>query len=642
MKNIKIIAALLALLLSLSAVLASCGGNDDDAKETEDTSDATESVGTGETNKNDTLVEERVEVKAWGIMNKDWALAKSTAIKSYAEVIYKGTYSDPQNGFIVSVENSQDNTKRVTYVYNVNTDKELVKLEDSYKEETTGTGYQVTTIYNYVNNYVDIISSDYFAVLTVTRASNSSRQTNTLQPKKSYTSGNFDANIYAFKGSSDAYFAKYTLTIYKADGTVAKTVTDTELATLCENDVKNFDNATSGVYYTIIKDYQPKATTTISGTVVGDLLVSGSKVYRKGADGVYALVKDYGVSKMPDFSKVKLVGEKYYEVYGNSIIVYDKELSEEFNYTYPGHAQSPVCELLANGNLLVQYGVELDSTATEFDYRTSGSNSKKYDLVTVLVNKDGTTQLNDISFIFIDIEPSVAGLDGQKKYDAKVENLAIIVPIDKTQPIDKLESNWQLITLSSDCKEIAYVVADREQIIDFPEPINDDCFAMDVFGGGKVIYNENGEKQGKLESLDVNALIDGKFICIKNDAIYNLKGEKVYDLSANKATYSQLGSSLLITANDAGKVKYLTLVGGELKEISGELVDVSNKGYYYAVKKSIESEGKTTYKYSYFNSNGAEIGLFDNLLEVDFEGDGFIAMKEKVTGGKTYKFIFGE
>lgn len=636
MKKIRIVAIFMALLLALSATLASCGGKkddaDDDAKETEDTSKELGSEANGD-KETDDLIDEEVVTSIAGVMNKNWTLAKPNAILPSTPVAYKGTFSTPQNGFIVSTENAQDNTKRVTYVYNVNTDKELVKLSDSYKEETTGEGYQATTVYNYVNNYVDIISADHFAVLTVTRAS--ARNT-----RAAYTSSNFNAGMYAFSGNSEEYFAKYTLTIYKADGTAVKTFTDAEIAEKCNNNITNFDRTTSGAYYEMIKDYQPKANNNNDGEIFCDLTVKENKVYRKGEDGALVLVKDYGVSKMPDFKALRQTGDKYYEPYGTSIIVYDKDLTEEFTYTYPGHVASVTYSLLANGSLLIQYGIELEDGAADFDYRTAGTDGKKYDLVTMLVNKDGNTKIDDIDFKLIAIKPSIAGADGQKIYADNVENLVIAVPISKDQPIDITQSNWQLMTLSNDCKKISRVVAEGERIVDFPEPLNDDCFSVNVYGGGKAVYNENGDKLGKLESFDPSALLGGKYICVENDAIYDLKGAKIYDLNANKANYVELGDSLIIISDLDGKTKYSTFIGGEVKELAGQVIQASTKGYF-AEKKL--KEGKTdVYDYYYYNVNGEHIGVFEHALEIEFEGDGFLLMRENVTGGSTYKFNFGK
>ena len=632
MKKIRIVAIFMALLLAFSATLASCGGSKDDTTETKDTSSELESESNGD-KETDDLIDEEVVTSISGVMNKNWTLAKPNAILPATPVAYKGTFSAPQNGFIVSTENAQDNSKRVTYVYNVSTDKELVKLEDSYKEETTGTGYSSITVYNYVSNYVDIISADYFTVLTVTRAS--SRST-----RAAYTSSNFGAAMYAFSESNAAYFAKYTLTVYKADGTAVKTFTDAEIAEKCNNSITSFDRTTSGAYYEMIKDYQPKANNNNDGEIFCDLTVKENKVYRKGNDGALVLVKDYGVSKMPDFKSLRQMGDKYYEPFDTSIIVYGNDLTEEYTYTYPGHAANVTYSLLANGSLLIQYGIELDDGAVDFDYRTSGKDGKKYELVTMLVNKDGSAKLDEIDFKLIAIKPSLAGADGQKIYADNVENLAIVVPIVKNQPIDTAQSNWQLMIISNDCKKISRVVVEGERIVDFPAPLNDDCFFVNVYGGGKVVYNENGDKLGKLESFDPSALLGGKYICVENDAIYDLKGTKIYDLNANKANYVVLGDSLIIISDLDGKIKYSTFIGGEVKELAGQVIQASTKGYF-AEKKL--KEGKTdVYDYYYYNVNGEHIGVFEHALEIEFEGDGFLLMRENVTGGSTYKFNFAK
>ena len=70
MKKIRIVAIFMALLLALSATLASCGGSKDDPNETKDTSSELESESNGD-KETDDLIDEEVVTSISGVMNKN-------------------------------------------------------------------------------------------------------------------------------------------------------------------------------------------------------------------------------------------------------------------------------------------------------------------------------------------------------------------------------------------------------------------------------------------------------------------------------------------------------------------------------------------------------------------------------------------
>ena len=147
MKKIKILSLLMALLLSSSLLLASCGSKKD--KETESESET------------EPVVEE-VELTKYGIadiMNASYAPNVEngviSAIKDPAS--YKGAFYNNEMNYIITLDNENEKL----YVYNTANDKG-VELEHYAEKLNTA-----ETKASFKLNYVDVISEDYFAVLTM-------------------------------------------------------------------------------------------------------------------------------------------------------------------------------------------------------------------------------------------------------------------------------------------------------------------------------------------------------------------------------------------------------------------------------------------------------------------------------------------
>ena len=648
MKKIKVFSLLLALIMCASVLLTAC--NDDS---------------------------EAVELKLADIMNKSWKTEPTDAgiITSFAALDYKGSMSKVEKNFLVTVENDPKEgtfpensyNKSITRVYNVDTNKELLALNnsslDERKEVEDDYSYYNEYTYTYVNNYVDVINDKYFAVLSITRVN-----TNKESIYDRYNSPNFDCYMYDFNNDepdiNDAYVV-YTLTIYDATGKTVRTINNDQLAKLCTNDIRNFDsnnqsygydeNGSYGYYYTyariyiaMLEKYMPESE---GGTTYGDLIVKGSKVFRVVKDGEPTLVKDYGMTKMPSISSLTKSGDFYLErVNSLTYIVYDKDLNKIFSYNMPIYDDSSSAKayILADGSLLVQYTKQLDQFEEKFDVRIA--EDQKFDIFTLIVNKDGETELKDVNYIVNDVKASTKNADGQSYYADTVQNIAMIYPIGEDKSINMGADNLKVVAFSNDFQTMTEIVLE-EKIESFPTPITDDYFVATLVSGGKALYDENGVKQAELSSsFSTSTLLAGKYICKDKDAIYDLKGTKVYDLKENSATYTKMGDILFITSiADNGDAKYELFIDGALTEVKGDVIEVSANGYY-VVENKTEKDGVKTSTYTYYNAKGDKIGEFESKLSFVASTEdylllnGYVKVVDTETGStkselKAYKFV---
>ena len=626
MKAIKILSVLLVLVICATTLLVSCGSNNTISK----------------------------TISVADIMNKSWTADNSGSklINSYKEIETKGDYRSSDGIFVITQEADAAaegyQEKYTLRIYNTVTGNEIASLTNSTKYETISSDYSYDQFYTYVQNYFSAINDKYIAVLNIERVESYQYDSNYSR----YTSNNFECTMYEFnedeEGVNDSY-VKYTLTVYDAKGTKVKTINHEQIKKLCTNDIYNFDHSSSyyaKIYNTLIDEYLDE---TEGGTTYSNsgLIVKGTKVYKQVKDGDPTLIKDFGLTKAPYFSSLVAYGDFYLESYNRTYTVYDKDLNKIFDYTVPYYAGNSNglggSFLLADGSILIQYLKQLDQNANDFDIRYEAD--QKFDLVTILANKDGAKELANVNFYIAYLAPALKNLDGQSYYADTVENIAKIYFIGADKMLDIGDANSKIVTFSNKGEIVAEVVANDYKITSAPIPINDDLFSVSIIGGGTMLFNDNGEVQSVLTSLNEN-MLNNKYIVIDNDGIYDLNGEKKYDFKKNSATYTNMGDALFINSISNGNPESSIFNDGKLTPVSGTVVDVSTNGYY--VVENETKENNTTKKtYTYFNVNGTSIGTFENKLSIMtstddcliFSGYEFDTAQNK-TVAKIYTFYF--
>ncbi|MBO7303537.1 MAG: hypothetical protein J6U68_05070, partial [Clostridia bacterium] len=524
-----------------------------------------------------------------------------------------------------------------------------VDKEDEYFNKKGNDGKNTIKTYKY--GYVNVISKTHFAVLSVTTVEDEYQSL-----RGSGTVAVFGCTKYEFAdGADDHAYAKYVLTIYDAEGKAVKTIGEKEFEARCNG---NIDGFTQTMYSKLVEDYIPvesKSGVRVSGT---DLLIDGTKVYRDDMKGTVTLVKDYGLSKMPNFhinnsyEFFMKIGEKYLEYrrynndndYAPQYTVYNKDLTAEIVYNVPSNAGGATVNLLANGNLLVQYTLTLNENEETYDIREDATG--KYDLKTFIVTKDGATELADVNYLITKSTPALTDLNGQKVYAEKIENLAFIYPIAEDKTLDTSANNVKLVALSNDLKTVNEVIC-ADKLANFPYHIDDNTFAATLASGGTAYYSETGEKISVLGSS-----VGGKYKYVDGDGIYDIKGVKVYDYKKNNTlAVNACGESFVIkylSYDDNGaKTNYALFVDGELKSLAatvvGELDLNKEKGVYeeglYILNTTVTKEdGTEVPNVSYYNEKGTCLGTFaGSAMSHIVSGDVYIVFRS-YTENKIYKF----
>ncbi len=391
-------------------------------------------------------------------------------------------------------------------------------------------------------------------------------------------------------GSFDALFdpvKDISITLYDAKGTEVK-----KIAADDDYDVTDLD-----------KLFETIATSTIQ--YIDDGIFSVDKtVYQENEDGTVTAIKEFKFTDIPNVDEK--VGDYYFAESGDRTLVYDAEFNLLFVYTLPGEIEEGEVFILSNGNLFVQYVLELPDTADVYDIWMEG---KKYDLVTELVSaKDGSVTSLDAKFIVEDVATSDEFLD-EDYASKKLENIAVIYFIGANKMFDSNQPEFVLLSNSGDIgKELS-----KDTWAGMPQFLTPELFSVRLIDGQVEYCNAKGETVITLSSKC--RMIAGYSYFTDGDAIYDLTGTEVYNLKANNAyvEYNHNDSKTAIIAKQDketyattylrfkdGQTTQLAVVGGESKTAAS----VSFRGEYYVIVDA------TTAKAAYYNYEGALIAEF--------------------------------
>lgn len=606
MKKIKILSLLMALLLSSSLLLASCGSKKEEETESE--------------SETETVVEE-VELTKYGIadiMNASYSPKLDTGVLSAvgAPLSYVGDFVDENKGFLITDDGSN------VRVYNTATDTAVGTFNyEKNKELDSG---------KYFNkyNYVDIISEDYFAVLTMSYTGDYDYSVWTDWEYFPTSSGYFE-NFYKDEYNAEKYervaHCTYTITVYDATGATVDTYGNTELYSLSKGMPYYIDRVWNGVSSTVgLRDEYEGY-----DSYEADLYTKGSEVYRKSyVDGKakYELVKDFGVAAMPDFEYN--CGD-YYFVTNDSddqtLEAYDKNLNLAYSYALPDNVYLESRGPLANGTTVIQYSKQLDQYETNYDYRR-GSDGK-YDLVTLLVNADGVKEIEGVDYIISYLTPSVADEYGNKPYADSVENLARVSFIGEDKTLDTSAANAKLMLISNDL-EITAEVEIAEDYRYVPYAVAKGYYAVILISGGYGIYDIKGEKVATLES----PYGSGEYY-VSDNSIY-LNGVLVYDGGKEGTYVSSTSGTVYINSYGDGIETYSIFLDKEnIVKLGTKVVDPTvdaktvanrindcdiNEDYIMTVTYG---EGDEKDKYVFYNVKGEVIVSLEEKGDSNYGAD---------------------
>ena len=308
-----------------------------------------------------------------------------------------------------------------------------------------------------------------------------------------------------------------------------------------------------------------------------------------------------------------------------TILVYNTKFEFISAYTMPSFAEDASCYILNNGNVLIQYVVELDPYAEEYDYyeKNDLGATEKYDLVVeIFAPKTGKVTAKDNDFVIAYVETSRDMYDAtydNNPYTDDFENIAYIFPIvDKK--VDTSMIHMDLVLMDNNGKATKSLKIADGQLAELPEKIADDKYIVEtVYGYAMVTL-----KGKTLVSFNNDLEFAGGCI-VGERAVYNLNMESVYDLVANKAeVIGSIGNTLFIKAGEEDKYTILALRDGQTTTVCSYNAENESNTVF-----SIEDEmvyclyNEASNEYEYFN--GAGTSLIKTTYELEIVGYSAVA-----------------
>lgn len=344
-----------------------------------------------------------------------------------------------------------------------------------------------------------------------------------------------------------------------------------------------------------------------------DLILFDSTLYEEDETGklneVVTIAENFKISEPDAYS------EKYFYFFNKyGVNIYDREFKFKASYETPAGADYvfgddyTIC-VLNNGNVLIQYAMQLDPETKEYDFFTeSGNEFTKFDLCTYILNPEtGKTKEVKADFV-IDELVSKYELseedDPNNSYFAKdFENLALVNQITDKR-INTRSAGSELVLMNNSGKITSSLTLVDSQNSSIPQKIADNTYVVST-EYGRAIVNAKGDTLLTIYNSSLD--IVGSHI-VGEKAVYNLQMEIIYNLNENEAKILDTLNGSIFIAEEVNDTTYevICLKDGTVSSLC--TIDSSNadsnqfrideQGGYYCVYRS------TTEQYSYFNATG--------------------------------------
>lgn len=653
----KKIVLLLAAILCLSMLLASCG------------------------------VFSKKNLGFNSIVDPDWAgmdKEKLSVLSPNGEVVdLKGdNWKDSNSNYLVMEEEIYDSQsgeyRNTQYVYDISTAQLILTLTNTSETlpQTNGESFTRQRVTEY---YVDLIDKDSFAVLTVAY----DYINNYRYIYENYNYG-FESDLFSAYNTPGIDMERAMMSDHGIDINIDTRIevyadaSSSAVNTFSWDVIGDWTGGNNSSSYfdesyesAIRDDFEDEEK---DGHALGyDLVVKGTKVYRVDEDDNETLVKDFGASAIP--TNIYAETEKYYFGYyysynyyrSEAYIVYDKNLNEVFTYVAPQYFSGEEMyetqvHILNNGNLLVQYSKGLEADAKKYDYHVpTYYGEARYDLVTLIVDPE-TGKETEIDLDYVVTGVSIA-------YDAKtdrmcwaegVENIVYATPIeDKLVRNDAAAVDW--LNMTNDGKVKGSVKFDAS-LTSAPVAIGGSYLSAYNVNGETVIFNTDGNVLNTInDNREGLEIVDDKYIILSEwvyednygsrkvyQAMYDIAGNKLYDFEEKKADIHHMfmGYDAFITRyNDKGEIKYDVVFNGEVVDsftLDGGAIEINETTYERHVKTGVDENGDDVYEYRLYNVKGELMLTSENDIYIVVEADDYLivhtTVEDDVTNENERKF----
>lgn len=240
--------------------------------------------------------------------------------------------------------------------------------------------------------------------------------------------------------------------------------------------------------------------------------------------------------------------DKYFYTYGEVVNVYTRDFEHVYSWQSPSWAKDLSCNMLSNGNVLVQYLKPLDNLTEKYDvYELSDISGEvlKYELFTVILNPTNESESNiELSYVVDQIttrQELFRASDDNGMYNDGFDNIAYVYPIEGKQ-IDSSEASADIVFMTNQGK-----VQKSLKIVDDQRAALPTCVAENIYivptSFGTALVDIDGNLLNQISNVNIN--VSGNNIVSERN-VYNLKMEEVYLLDDNTEIITTLCGTLFL------------------------------------------------------------------------------------------------
>ncbi len=593
------------------------------------------------------------------IFNLDWTrpnseqplISKAKKISLPEDIDYEQV-----DNLLIYTDPSEDNNKIRVYDF-VKEENVLLRTDSS----NTTNNYTITvdddysyktSVYSKTKNYVYAPNGDTVIVLTVKYTVEASY----LERHESYYVSAFDDYIhdYLYDFAPELKKTTYTINVYNASDTTKP------IQTVNSNTIKSWINQGDFDYYfdsIVIQNLPVIATSYDNEYIAEDLFVNNGKIYRCDNDDNVTFVRDVGLTNIESWYEK---ANDYYIASGEATLtLFDSNLKPIATYEFPSYALNQDYYVLNSGNVWIQYHVQLDEDATEYDIFDPDWGNEKYDVVTLILSaQNGAVTEINANYTIETLETAKSSdPDYNNYYNASISNLALVYYI-KDGRLNTAETACDIVALD-DNGTITKSLKLFDTWASLPSNIGNGYFvAYTTYGTYMVMDKDSNVITDNMGfSSYVSGMLSTYDYVFMSDGIYNTAGEKVYDLSQKDAWCECLDYERNIAffsyLDTDGMKKYKLFNNGTVTDIGqidaiGE--STNNNGTYlqyvgltvfgYYTESVTETENDTTYTYKYYSADGTWLATTHYELYGVAFFDGTYLYAGEMETGNTYQTIY--
>ena len=343
--------------------------------------------------------------------------------------------------------------------------------------------------------------------------------------------------------------------------------------------------------------------------VASDLFQFDKKIYRVDNNGaIFPVVTNPFYGDIPSFDR--RTSTYYYDVEGNSVSAYNKNLECVFYWEVPYTTYDDcMISVLSSEKVLVQVIDILPETETKYDYVDEKGNKCKLTstIVDVATGKEKNVKLDYLVATVVYTASNLTTDDYLDYIPEDITDIAYICYIED-QKVLSATSSFKLVALNPKDAKVASVIAPEFDTL--PTQISETRYLYTKFNGETYLIDITGKVISKISGSSALENKNESYI-VKDGKLYDYDLREIYDAKANKKDIIMLlGHNVILRDSDGtNKDYYLYTKNGEVVEVNDFYLPT-----YSAEKQFFATYSEKKNEYTFYNEYNKFLGSVDDAM----------------------------